>query len=319
MPDHPRGYVCPRADGPVPIDGDLSHAVWDAAPWTDDFVDILGGRGRPPWLRTRVKMLWDDTAFYVGAELEEPHLWATLTDHDAVIFQDNDFEVFIDPDGDQHQYFEFEVNAFGTTWDLFLPKPYRAGGDADNGWELPPATAAVKCQGSLNDPSDADQGWTVTMAFPWASFAYRDSKVSRPEPGDQWRVNFSRVQWDLEVADGSYRKIEGRPEHNWVWSPQGFVDMHRPALWGYVQFVESTDATFREDPEHQARMTLVAAFDWMLANRKGTRWPTSLPAEFASDVTLERGKVGWQVSYGNQTINHEGRFTPRTAGQSQRT
>ena len=48
-------------------------------------------------------MLWDDTYFYVAAHLEEPHVWGTLTKHDTVIFQDNDFEIFIDPDGDNQR------------------------------------------------------------------------------------------------------------------------------------------------------------------------------------------------------------------------
>ena len=72
-------------------------------------------------------MLWDDTYLYVGALLEEPHVWATLTQHDSVIFHDNDFEVFIDPDGDNHEYCEIEINALNTEWDLFLNKPYRDG------------------------------------------------------------------------------------------------------------------------------------------------------------------------------------------------
>ena len=45
----------------------------------------------------------DDTFtdyFFVAAEMVEPHLWGTLTERDAVIYHDNDFEVFIDPDGD---------------------------------------------------------------------------------------------------------------------------------------------------------------------------------------------------------------------------
>src|SRR5262249_15000970 len=79
----------------------------------------------------------DDEFFYVGAELEEPHVWATLTQHDAVIFHDNDFEVFIDPNGDNHEYYEFEINAFNTGWDLLLPRPYKDGGKAVNSWEIP--------------------------------------------------------------------------------------------------------------------------------------------------------------------------------------
>jgi hypothetical protein len=43
----------------------------------------------------------------------------------SVIFHDNDFEVFIDPDGDNWQYYEIEVNARGQVWDLLLIRPYR--------------------------------------------------------------------------------------------------------------------------------------------------------------------------------------------------
>jgi len=126
----PRGYVCYRAAGPVDINGRLDKAVWQDVPWTDLFVDIEGAARARPRFRTRVKMLWDSEFFYVGAELEEPHVWGTLTQHDSVIFHDNDFEVFIDPNGDNHEYYEFEINALNTGWDLLLPRPYKDGGAA---------------------------------------------------------------------------------------------------------------------------------------------------------------------------------------------
>src|SRR6185436_17386407 len=86
----PRGYVCYRATSPVTVDGRLDDEAWKDAPWTDDFVDIEGDKKPRPTLRTRAKMLWDDSYFYIGAELVEPRLWATITQHDAVIFHDND-------------------------------------------------------------------------------------------------------------------------------------------------------------------------------------------------------------------------------------
>jgi len=43
----------------------------------------------------------------------------------SIIFHDNDFEVFLDPDGDNWMYYEIEVNAAGQVWDLMLVKPYR--------------------------------------------------------------------------------------------------------------------------------------------------------------------------------------------------
>ena len=99
-------------------------------------------------------MLWDDTYLYVAALLEEPHVWGTLTKHDSVIFHDNDFEIFIDPDGDNHEYYEIEINALNTEWDLFLKKPYRDGGPAINEWEIPGLKTAVHVDGTLNNPSD---------------------------------------------------------------------------------------------------------------------------------------------------------------------
>src|SRR5580704_8644472 len=150
----PRSYLCHRAETPPAIDGRLDKPVWQAVPWTEAFVDIEGDIRPRPRYRTRAKMLWDDDYFYIAAELEEPHVWATLTEHDSVIFQDNDFEVFLNPSGDGRNYFEFEINALNTGWDLFLAKPYNEGGKADNTWDIPGLLTAVQVDGTLNDPRD---------------------------------------------------------------------------------------------------------------------------------------------------------------------
>ena len=203
-------------------------------------------------------MLWDDEYFYVGAELNEPHLWATLTEHDSVIFQDHDFEVFIDPNGDNHEYYEFEINALGTGWDLLLPRPYKDGGSAVHNWEIPGLKSAVHLDGSLNDPTDTDRGWSVELAFPWRVLKELARRDTPPKDGDQWRVNFSRVEWSLRVVDGRYQKVPGTKENNWVWSPQGVVNMHRPETWGYVQFSTSGagGVSFQPDTTLPARRWL---------------------------------------------------------------
>ena len=236
LPPHPASYLCLKAETPPVLDGALDDPAWSRAPWTADFQDIQGDRKPRPRFRTRAKMLWDDRFFYVAAEMEEPHVNGSLTRHDSVIFQDNDFEVFIDPDGDTHRYYEFEINALNTDWDLFLPRPYRAGGGAVDSWEIPGLRTAVAIQGTLNNPGDKDRGWTLELAFPWAVLAEHAGKPAPPSLGDQWRVNFSRVQWKYDIVDGGYRKVPNTPEDNWVWSPQGVIDMHRPEFWGVVEF-----------------------------------------------------------------------------------
>ena len=266
-----RLYVAPRAQAAPVIDGDLDEEVWGAAPWTESFVDIRGEDWPRPQWTTRARLTWDSCCLYVGAELEEPHLWATLTDRDAIIYRDNDFEVFLDPDGDGLAYYELEINAFGTEFDLFLDKPYRSGGSAHIAWDMEGLRTAVRLDGTINDPSDEDRGWTVEIAIPWAALRPPDGLATSPEavpddsrrgggrespdtgnrepgtapsPGDEWRVNFSRVQWPLIIEDGGYRKARepvdwsDHPEDNWVWSPQGEIDMHLPERWGVVRFVE---------------------------------------------------------------------------------
>jgi hypothetical protein len=257
---HPRGYVAARSAAPPEIDGRLDEPAWRDAPWTDDFVDIEGDTQPGPPLRTRVKMLWDDTAFYVAADLAEPQLRATLTAHDSVIFRDNDFELFVDPDGDNHEYYEFEVNALNTGWDLLLPRPYKDGGRAIDDWEMTGLKTAVHLDGTLNDASDVDRGWTIEMAVPWKALGELARRPSPPRAGDQWRVNFSRVEWT------------GKNDHNWVWSPQHVINMHRPETWGYVQFERSAQP-FVPDRAWPARRWLHAIYYAELGYRKAHgRW-----------------------------------------------
>ena len=254
----PRSYLCYRATNAVLVDGKLGEREWGKVKWTDAFVDIEGKLRESPRFETRVKMQWDDQYFYVGAWMEEPHVWATLTRHDAVIFHDNDFEVFIDPDGDNHEYYEFEINALNTGWDLLLPKPYKDDGNALNNWEIPGLKTAVHISGSLNEPGDSDRGWSVEMAFPWKVLAELAHRKTPPKEGDQWRINFSRVEWKHEVVEGKYRKKDGLREDNWVWSPQGVINMHRPETWGFVQFssLEPGKARYKPDRAQPIRMLL---------------------------------------------------------------
>ena len=260
-----RTHDAPRTASPPAIDGSLDDPAWRAAPWTEPFVDIRGNGWPEPTWTTRAKIAWDDDHLYIAAEMEEPHLWATLADRDAILYREHDFEVFIDPDGDALDYYELEINALGTEFDLFLPRPYNRKGKANVGWDMVGLRTAVALDGTLNNPSDEDRGWTVEIAIPWsalkppeggsasddpretdryASIERRHVRGAGPNAGDTWRINFSRVQWPVEVVPGGYRRArepgpgDRHPEHNWVWSPQGEINMHIPEMWGIVRFGE---------------------------------------------------------------------------------
>ena len=255
----PRTYVCYKTKTPVIIDGKMDESSWENTDWTQLFVDIEGNKKPDPYFETRLKMLWDEKYFYFGAILEEPHVWATLTMRDAVIFKDNDFEIFLDPDGDTHNYYELEVNAFETEWDLILIKPYHDQAKvAVDSWDIPGLITKVHVDGSLNDPSDTDKGWNLEIAIPWKALE-ECAPNFHPQEGEQWKVNFSRVQWDVEIIEDQYVKTDA-PEHNWVWSPQGLIYMHMPELWGIVQFTqappEQGNVEFQESKIDQIKWAL---------------------------------------------------------------
>jgi hypothetical protein len=240
----PKGYVVNYTTNLPLIDGDLNEQAWSAATWTDTFEDIEGEKKPKPKYLTRAKLLWSDSCLYIAAELNEPHIWANLKQRDEIIYHDNDFEVFIDPNNDTHHYYEIEVNAFNTILDLFMSKAYRNGGVAMLSYNMPGLRSAVKVFGTLNNPHDLDSSWTIEMAIPFSSI-YMGNHWKAPVEGALWRINFSRVQWETEVRNNAYNKKkdkEGKPlpESNWVWSPQGVINMHYPERWGYLQFTKES-------------------------------------------------------------------------------
>lgn len=236
----PKHYFCYRTDTPIVCDGILSENAWENAAWSEPFVDIEGKGKDLPFYDTRMKMLWDNEALYVAALLEEPHVWAYLDQRDDIVFRENDFEVFIDVNGSGRNYFEIEVNALNTIFDLMLPEPYRDGGRGQIAWDAHGLESCVHVEGTVNDGSDRDKQWALEIRIPFSTLALNDESL----PGEEklWRINFSRVEYKVSYHAGNYEKdvdpSTGKvyPEFNWVWSPQGVINMHYPERWGYLVF-----------------------------------------------------------------------------------
>lgn len=286
-----KNYTVYETSRPIVVDGDINDKDWLKAEWTDEFVDIEGSLRPDPYLPTRVKMLWDHEYFYFAAQLKDPHVWATLKNHDDVIFLDNDFEIFIDvnndgnrlnlkyPDNDTHRYYEFEINALNTTWDLFLDRAYRNGGLAMTNWDIKRMKTGVKVLGTINNPDDSDEGWTVEVAIPFLAIHFASSKDNVPTDSVQYRVAFSRVQYDTKIVNRRYVKEKDStgkdlPCYNWVWTPQGIINMHYPERWGYAQFSTETVGTkkvpfvfyYSEKQKNYLWLVYYRQHEWMLKN-----------------------------------------------------
>lgn len=301
--DIPRSYVAYKANEVIVIDGKIDENAWKLAPWSEDYIDIEGKLS--PTYKTRMKMLWDNEYLYVMAEMEEPHIWATLKQRDTVIFYNNDFEIFIDAEGDTHNYYEFEMNAHNTVWDLFLTKPYRNNGKVIDSWDIQGVRSAVDIRGTLNNPTDTDEGWTVEIALPW-SVITEASKDGKIPINDFWRLNFSRVNWDFDLTDGRYsRKKDGNgnylPEYNWVWSPQGVINMHEPEHWGYVYFSSEqagSNVEFTIPKDDHIKWHLYSLFRSVLHKEKDAEKRIAKPKKILGYVlrpTMEKHLSGYNI------------------------
>lgn len=238
----PKTYVVHKISAPIIIDGQANELDWKNVKFSSNFIDIEGVK--IPKQQTNVKMLWDENYLYIYAKLYEKHIWGDIKKRDQVIFYNNDFEVFISPSNDTHNYGEIEVNALNTVWDLVLNKPYNVGGKPKNKWNLNDLKTAIFIKGTLNNSKDIDEFWSVEMAIPLNAFAELKNRPKvNPKNGEHWRINFSRVQWDHDITKGVYsrKKRDNKflPEYNWVWSNQGAINMHLPENWGYIQFSDN--------------------------------------------------------------------------------
>ncbi|KAJ3378621.1 hypothetical protein HDU92_007286 [Lobulomyces angularis] len=267
-------YKCQRVSKAPPLEGKL-EGEWEKVEFTNRFIDIRGIREgvEEPRFETRVKMVYDDEQLYIGAKLMESDVWNTIKKKNETLYWENDFEIFIDPDGDGLNYYEFEMNALNTIWELTLDKPYNKGGNiyiylfivifffiefnkkkkkkkghATHPTNIDGLISNVYIDGTINDASDVDNYWSLTVGIPWKGlkrYVNKENFNSPPNLNEVWRINFSRVEWRHVINEkGDYERVpkenpgwDEHPEDNWVWSQQGEVNMHKPECWGCVEFV----------------------------------------------------------------------------------
>ncbi len=91
--------------------------------------------------------------------------------------------------------------------------------------------AAVQVQGTLNDASDIDEGWTAEIAFPWSGLKrLAGSRPVPPRDGDVWRMDFSR----FELLESCGVTVEPHP--GWALNKHGVYDSHIPECFSFVHF-----------------------------------------------------------------------------------
>lgn len=197
-------------------------------------------------------MRWSDEKLYVGAVIQEKHIWATHKLHDSQLWTDNSFGLFIAVDGSLFNYKQIEVNVLGTFMDLLMRKSYwDSYGETvyDLSWDSD-TEVGIHTEGTINTPGDEDKFWSVEIAIPFHKLSERTNRPqSSPRDNEVWFVSLTRSEHHLINVNGQYEKDPNSTTMWWTWQPCGAANLHLQDRWGLVQFkkyLKDTQFTFPE-------------------------------------------------------------------------
>lgn len=175
-----------RIDTTITIDGKLDETAWQTAAIASGFVQREPFNGRPASLDTKVKLLYDDKAIYVGAHIIDPHpdsLWKELKSRDILGMADY-FGLILDPYNDGLNGMAFFVSVRNVQVDFKID----AQDYQDYSWD-----AVWKSATAIDD-----DGWTVEMMIPYSALRFPKKEIQ------EWGINFQRnIQRKREITTWS--------------------------------------------------------------------------------------------------------------------
>lgn len=163
-----------RTEKAPEIDGELTEMDWQNAPIATDLVELQPVAGDKPTHKTEIKVMYDNSALYVGAMMYDTapdSILQQVTQRDEIGNSDW-FGIFIDPYKGGINGVSFIVTAAGAQFDA----KYSVFGEDEN-WDAVWKSAVKKNA----------EGWVVEMRIPYGAIRF-------PNQEEQvWGLNFGRL------------------------------------------------------------------------------------------------------------------------------
>ena len=224
-------YKISKAREPVIVDGKMDEASWKNAEVVS--FNYFFRRDKPvDKQKTKFRMLWDDKNLYLFYECEDTSLTARETRFDGPTYLDDCAEFFCVPVPDSlYMHFGFEINITKVKFDyIVLWKYYNQRTFFLNGYN-PEYEVGVTYDGTLNNDTDIDKGWSMEFAIPIKAFTNMD-QVTPARAGARWA--FQAVRQDRNKVDDRFRSTSTLFP---TYDPRD--DVHPPKRFGLMEFTDN--------------------------------------------------------------------------------
>lgn len=211
----------------IVIDGMATDKDWSSA--TAYPLSYFYGVDKPTDKQTSsVKMLWDDSHLYFLFKAQDSYLTVSETERDGAPYFDDCFEVFLIPSAEPiklHYGFELNLNKAANDF-IFLNDFYQNSKVVLKSYN-PAYQVGLHTEGSVNDNSDKDVGWSMELAIPIQAFL--NAQFTPVQQGSVWSIMV--VRQDRNDASGQ------RKSTSTLFPLAKYNGVHDPKVFGQIKFV----------------------------------------------------------------------------------
>ncbi|MEO9891413.1 carbohydrate-binding family 9-like protein [Aurantibacter sp.] len=219
-----------KASEKIEIDGKSNETIWQKTESRtfDYFYNIVNPDDKQ---QTTIRMLWDDDNIYLFYDMQDHYLTARETKRDGEPYLDDCAEIFFitAPDSlDTHFGYELNLNKASNDF-IYFNDFYDGKSIAFKKYD-PDFKIEITHNGTINDNSDIDVGWTMELAIPIANFG-KLGEIVPIKTGNRWA--FLAVRQDRNDAEGNRRSTSTIfPIYDIS------KNVHQANRFGLVEFVE---------------------------------------------------------------------------------
>lgn len=223
-------YFAIKTSTSITVDGKMNEEAWNLAETRELKYHYLSQHPMDKQ-KTTFRMLWDDNTLYLFYESEDKYLTASETKRDGTPFLDDCAELFIIPvPNSTSMHFCFEINLYEAKNDIVYFNDFYNGEDIVIKAFNPEYQVKVTTNGTINDNTDLDNGWTMELAIPLEAF--RGSTHLHPlAQGTQWAF--------LAIRQERNEPEIGRRVMSTIFPIDNIsTGAHQPNMFGIVEFVD---------------------------------------------------------------------------------